>query len=200
MRLWAFVYRGPAQQNAKLQPNKELAYEISGRRDRHGHAGEPGFRSRRQWDRRRHGWQGRQGASRAARYQRRRCSRKSSVQQDGECAHLRFPRVLNCTGTQKQAPEILAWAHRPRDSRLYPPAVQLRSKPEDIEHESVALLPEFRRTDQSRVREPGLGPDTIATYLLPLTSNVIGGAEKPEPTLTFHSSSSVVSSNAAHHC
>jgi hypothetical protein len=31
----------------------------------------------------------------------------------------------------------------------------------------------------SRVREPGLGPDTIATYCLPLTSKVIGGAEKP---------------------
>ena len=32
---------------------------------------------------------------------------------------------------------------------------------------------------------------------MPLTSNVIGGAEKPEPTLIFHNSSSVVSSNAA---
>src|SRR5205085_6900453 len=36
-----------------------------------------------------------------------------------------------------------------------------------------------------------LGPETIATYCLPLTSNVIGGAAKPEPTLIFHSSSSV---------
>src|ERR1700738_4302697 len=32
----------------------------------------------------------------------------------------------------------------------------------------------------------GLGPETIAIYCLPLTSNVIGGAEKPEPTLIFH--------------
>src|SRR5215813_283667 len=46
-------------------------------------------------------------------------------------------------------------------------------------------------------RETGLGPDTMATYCLPLTSNVIGGAEKPEPILIFHSSSSVVSSYAA---
>src|ERR1700675_1192550 len=44
---------------------------------------------------------------------------------------------------------------------------------------------------------PGLGPETIAIYCLPLTSNVIGGAEKPEPTLIFHNWSSVVSSNAA---
>src|SRR5262249_41744458 len=43
----------------------------------------------------------------------------------------------------------------------------------------------------------GLGPDTIATYCLPPISKVIGGAEKPDPTLTFHSSSSVVSSKAA---
>src|SRR5258708_18417399 len=42
--------------------------------------------------------------------------------------------------------------------------------------------------------EPGLGPDTIPTYCLPLTSNVIGGAEKPGRTVIFHSSSSVVSS------
>ncbi len=34
----------------------------------------------------------------------------------------------------------------------------------------------------------------MATYCLPPTSNVIGGALKPEPTLSFHSSSSVVSS------
>src|SRR6202035_5446558 len=43
----------------------------------------------------------------------------------------------------------------------------------------------------------GLGPETIATYCLPLASNVIGGAEKPEPTLIFHNWSRVVSSNAA---
>src|SRR5580700_10869541 len=49
----------------------------------------------------------------------------------------------------------------------------------------------------SLVLAAGLGPDTIAIYCLPLTSNVIGGAEKPEPTLIFHNSSSVVSSNAA---
>ena len=30
-----------------------------------------------------------------------------------------------------------------------------------------------------------------------MTSKVIGGAQKPEPVLTFHNSSSVVSSNAA---
>src|SRR6202030_2050371 len=43
----------------------------------------------------------------------------------------------------------------------------------------------------------GLGPDTIATYCLPLASNVIGGAEKPEPRLIFHNSSRVASSKAA---
>jgi hypothetical protein len=43
-----------------------------------------------------------------------------------------------------------ARAHRPSGSRLCQPAVQLRSKPEDIEHESVALLPEFRRIDEPR--------------------------------------------------
>jgi hypothetical protein len=42
-----------------------------------------------------------------------------------------------------------------------------------------------------------LGPDAIAIYCLPPTSKVIGGAEKPEPTLIFQSCSSVVSSNAA---
>ena len=36
---------------------------------------------------------------------------------------------------------------------------------------------------------PAPSPDAIAMYCLPLTSNVIGGAEKPEPTLIFHSSS-----------
>jgi hypothetical protein len=33
----------------------------------------------------------------------------------------------------------------------------------------------------SRALAARLGPDAIATYCLPLTSNVIGGAEKPEP-------------------
>src|SRR5580704_8972214 len=42
--------------------------------------------------------------------------------------------------------------------------------------------------------DAGLGPDAMARYCLPLTSKVIGGAEKPEPTSTFHTSSSVVSS------
>ena len=71
------------------------------------------------------------------------------------------------------------------------------SQPEHVEHGRVALLLEFRRVDEPRLRATGLGPDTIATYCLPLTSKVIGGAEKPEPTLIFHSSSSVVSSKAA---
>src|SRR6266404_321167 len=39
--------------------------------------------------------------------------------------------------------------------------------------------------------------DGTATYCLPLTSNVMGGAAKPDPTLIFHSCSSVVSSKAA---
>jgi hypothetical protein len=39
--------------------------------------------------------------------------------------------------------------------------------------------------------------EAIATYCLPLNSNAIGGAEKREPTLIFHISSSVVSSKAA---
>src|SRR6516162_6631296 len=44
---------------------------------------------------------------------------------------------------------------------------------------------------------PGLGPETIATYCLPSTSKVIGGAEKPEATLILHNSSRVLSSKAA---
>ena len=40
-------------------------------------------------------------------------------------------------------------------------------------------------------------PDAIATYCLPLTSKVIGGALNPEPRLVFHISASVVSSKAA---
>jgi hypothetical protein len=36
------------------------------------------------------------------------------------------------------------------------------------------------------------GPDAIATYCLPLTSKVIGGAVNPEPTLIFQSCSSVL--------
>src|SRR5262249_43866677 len=43
----------------------------------------------------------------------------------------------------------------------------------------------------------GLRPEAIATYCLPLNSKVIGGAAKGEPTLIFHSSSSVASSKAA---
>src|SRR5262245_50855396 len=43
----------------------------------------------------------------------------------------------------------------------------------------------------------GLGPDAIAIYCFPPASKVIGGAEKPDPTLIFHTSSSVVSSKAA---
>src|ERR1700686_1385396 len=42
----------------------------------------------------------------------------------------------------------------------------------------------------------GSVPDAIATYCLPLTSKVMGGAEKAEPTFIFHNSSSVLSSNA----
>ena len=68
------------------------------------------------------------------------------------------------------------------------------SQSEHVEHECVALLLELGRVDEPRLRDAGLGPDTIATYCLPLTSKVIGGAEKPEPTLIFHSSSRVVSS------
>src|SRR3954452_5346877 len=39
-----------------------------------------------------------------------------------------------------------------------------------------------------------LSPDRMAMYCLPFTSNVIGGALKPTPTLIFHSCSRVVSS------
>src|SRR5215467_12162838 len=39
-----------------------------------------------------------------------------------------------------------------------------------------------------------LSPARIATYCLPLTSKVIGGALKPTPTLTFQSCCNVVSS------
>src|SRR6266849_10267253 len=50
---------------------------------------------------------------------------------------------------------------------------------------------------RSFVREVALGPDAIAIYCLPSTSNVIGGAPNPAPTLIFHSWSRVVSSKAA---
>src|SRR5258708_21218062 len=33
--------------------------------------------------------------------------------------------------------------------------------------------------------DAGLGPDATATYCLPLTSNVIGGAGNPDPTITL---------------
>src|SRR5260370_25715763 len=36
-----------------------------------------------------------------------------------------------------------------------------------------------------------LGPDAIATYCLPLTSNVNGGPAEPQAALTFHSSPSL---------
>src|SRR5882724_9867435 len=44
------------------------------------------------------------------------------------------------------------------------------------------------------LRAIGLSPARIATYCLPPTSNVIGGALKPVPTLIFQSCSMVVSS------
>jgi hypothetical protein len=82
----------------------------------------------------------------------------------------------------------------PARQPIVPPAVQLRSQPEDIEHQGLTLVLQFR-VFASCPLEPGLGPDTFPTYYcLPLTSNVIGGAEKPEPTLIFYSSSSVASS------
>src|SRR5215467_4978841 len=43
----------------------------------------------------------------------------------------------------------------------------------------------------------GSVPDAIATYCLPLTSKVMGGAEKADPILIFHNSASEVSSKAA---
>src|SRR5262245_21072911 len=39
-----------------------------------------------------------------------------------------------------------------------------------------------------------LMPEAMAMYCLPSTAKVMGGAEKPVPILTFHSSSSVWSS------
>src|SRR5260221_14756761 len=47
------------------------------------------------------------------------------------------------------------------------------------------------------LRRSGLAPEAIATYCLPLTSKLMGGAAKRVPTLIFHSCSSVVSSKAA---
>jgi len=57
----------------------------------------------------------------------------------------------------------------------------------------VPLLLELRRVLEPRLAG-ALGPDAIAMYCLPPTSKVMGGAVKPEPTLIFQSSSSVVSS------
>ena len=76
-------------------------------------------------------------------------------------------------------------------------AVCLHS-PKHVQHGGVALLLEFRRIGPPALLPlAGPGPDAIATYCLPLTSKVMGGAEKPEPILIFHNSSSEVSSKAA---
>src|SRR5262249_11392679 len=117
------------------------------------------------------------------------------------CAHTATPTLC---GTLAQCPHGLLYRRRTKD----------RSQHHGLRY---AILPILRVSVHSpntwstralrcsfssgvltsRPFETGLGPDTIATYCLPLTSNVIGGAEKPEPTLIFHSSSSVVSSKAA---
>src|SRR3981081_2290356 len=47
---------------------------------------------------------------------------------------------------------------------------------------------------ECRRLEIGLTPDRIAPYCLPSSSNVIGGALKPLPTLIFHGGSMEVSS------
>ena len=72
----------------------------------------------------------------------------------------------------------------------------LHLKPEDVEHRRVPHLFKFRYLGID-AQHGRTGPDAIATYCLPLTSKVIGGAVKPDPTLSFQTSSSVVSSNAA---
>jgi hypothetical protein len=43
---------------------------------------------------------------------------------------------------------------------------------------TVALLVEFRRIARRSLPLAGSGPDAIAIYCLPLTSNAMGGAEK----------------------
>ena len=66
-------------------------------------------------------------------------------------------------------------------------------------YSTVALRCSLSSGALARRRLPLAGsvPDAIATYCLPLTSKVIGGAEKAEPILIFHNSSSEVSSQAA---
>jgi hypothetical protein len=54
----------------------------------------------------------------------------------------------------------------------------------------VAHVLQFRRVRETLSRSRA-GPETIAIYCLLSTSNVIGGAENPEPTLILHSSSRV---------
>ena len=87
--------------------------------------------------------------------------------------------------------ESAARPGRPR--RLRPFSARLRHSPNT---NSMVWL---RCSRSSGVKpslrfEIGLKPDMIATYCLPLTSNVIGGALKPVPTLIFHSGSMVASS------
>src|SRR5579864_1276754 len=63
-------------------------------------------------------------------------------------------------------------------------------------YSTVALRCSLSSGALARLRLPLAGsvPDAIATYCRPLTSKVIGGAEKAEPILIFHNSSSEVSS------
>jgi hypothetical protein len=60
-----------------------------------------------------------------------------------------------------------------------------RSQSKHVQHGGVTLIVEFRRICAAALAARGVY-DAIATYCLPLTSKVMGGAEKPEPTLIFH--------------
>jgi hypothetical protein len=95
----------------------------------------------------------------------------------------------HCAGQAKQGERV----------HIVAPTAQAR-EPECLlrDHSTVALRCSLSSGLLASLRlAPMLGPEAIATYCLPLTSKVMGGAEKPEPTLTFHNSSSVDSSKAA---
>src|SRR5579883_1651526 len=93
----------------------------------------------------------------------------------------------DCVGGRHGAPEVVDGAPLPA---LLDVSVQSAKT-----YSTVALRISFSSGVLTSFARAGvLRPEAMARYCLPLTSNVIGGAQKPVPTLTFHNSSSVVSS------
>jgi hypothetical protein len=126
-------------------------------------------------------------------------------QTDAATNYQRSAATPICSGSARASWWRLATVRsRPRiTSSIKPPVCQNHRSPMDAQHDhGGALQPEpeehglvahLAKLRRKIVPVPG-GPAKIATYCLPPTSKVIGGAEKADSTLTFHTSSSVVSS------